>query len=544
MVSGKSPGLTRPDVNQWRGIRLVSAYRVFLAVALTAASIAEFGRTIFTPTDSYLFALVAWSYLGISLLFEATLELQVLSFRTQAHLHTATDIIVLSLLAFASGGPEGPLSLLLIIAVGMAAALLGGRSAIGYAAAGTLLTLGGALATAFFTNQPPPYTSTGFLGLALFMMATLVNSLEQRTRRWQLHSLAREREAQYRSALALRIIEQSDDGLIICQPDGGIEYINQAALTLLHPNKATAARYQGLPLNYQHPQLADTLAQWLKQPEKTRFDFDHPHRFRASFHYLKTELGPRALIMLLDLSAEDERVQRDKLASLGRLIASIAHELRNPLSSIRQASDLLPGAQTAEERNQLTDIIKRQTQRINRLVEDVLNAARTPRVQPVAIELQHWMAHFIAQQKALFDKQNPQIECHLGPDAPTIWFDRVHLEQILSNLVANAINHHPTGTDEPPFVRILLNRTQPGRFVLAVCDQNPIIPLDTRTAMFEPFFTTHQAGTGLGLFIARELAQANESDLAWHPADEQDNRGNCFTLDLKAAPDWHDNNDT
>ena len=533
--------LTQPEPNPWRGIRLVSAYRVFLSVGLVGVSLSDLGGHLFSPADSYQFAFFAWIYLATALLLEGALELRILPFRAQAHIHASIDLLFLNLLAFAAGGPEGPLSLLLIIAVGMAAALLGGRAAVGYAALGTLLALGVALGLTFWTEQTPPYTGAGFLGAALFMMAVLVNTLERRTKTWQQHSQAREREAHYRSALALRIIEQSDDGMIISQPDGQIEYINQAALALLHPSKAQAARYQNDRLDEQHPLLADTLNQWWQQPEKSRFDFDEPHRFRATLHHLNTELGPRALIVLLDLSAEDERVQRDKLAALGRLIASIAHEVRNPLSSIRQAADLLPGAQDQQERSQLTEIITRQTERINRLVEDVLQAARTPQVHAEAIELTPWLQRFIDQQQALFAAQHVNFEFSAPTTNPVVWFDRVHLEQILTNLVTNAINHQPKSAQHPPTIRLFCHNTATGRVVLEVCDQNPLIPLETRSAMFEPFFTTHQAGTGLGLFIARELTEANEARLSWQPANDHTQHGNCFTLDLKPATDTPDN---
>jgi len=518
----------------WRGLRLANAYRLLLALALSAAALTDRGPAVFGQTDPSLFMVTAWAYLFLALAFEWLLELRLTSFRPQIHLHTVGDLACLMLIAHASGGPEGPIALALVIAIGIAAVLHGGRPAVGYAAAGVLLVLGEAIYASLTQPDASHLTNSGFLGAALLLITLLVIAFERRASAWQHQSQARERQVRYLSELALRVIEQTDNGIAVSDPDGQIDYINDAARRMLADPGATASA-SSMRLGDLHPGVLDALRRW-HAGEGGQHDVDHPRRLRAQFHRIETALGPRALIVLLDLSAEDERVRRDKLAALGRLIASIAHEVRNPLSSIRQAAELLPESDTAAEREQLTSIITRHSDRINRLVEDVLGAARSPVVHAQVVDLAEWLTHFAASHRQGWETAGKPHELALNlPNGPALArVDTTHLWQVIDNLCDNA-ERHGLPHDGRLALRLRLDRAPPGGWQIRVCDNGPRIAAADRGALFEPFFTTHSQGTGLGLFVSRELALANRGELALEEPDASQATGNCFRLSLPAA---------
>jgi two-component system sensor histidine kinase PilS (NtrC family) len=540
--------LKEPD--NWRGIRLVNAYRVFLAFALVAASISGRGPQVFGQQDIYLFGFVAWGYLILAMGFEFLLELHVLPFRIQAHLHALGDLIVLTMVMHASGGPGGGVALLMIISVGLSAVLLGAGAAMGYAALATLMVLGETIYASVIDHYERQFAAAGFLGFALFVVVVLVATFEQRLQKVERLTQRRAQEVNYLSTLAVQIIEQSSNGVLISEPGGRVDYINSAARSLLLARRqedlapslagdASAALH--LRLQDAHPALAAALSAWSddEQPVKTAspsdsyvMEFEQPYRFRAEFHSLFTELGPRALIVLIDLTAEDARVQQNKLASLGRLTASIAHEVRNPLSSIRQATELLADAQSDDERQTLIPIIVRQSERINALVEGILDVARRPQVKPAPIDLGQWMQEFTELHR--LDWAANRVIWHVQPVPAgcTLTFDVSHLWQIMDNLVGNALRH---GRGDDGDVRLHLGaKIEPSGWVeLSVCDEGTGLTPQTHAALFEPFFTTHAEGVGLGLYISRELALANgaqlSADLPAITAGEPP-QGICFRL--------------
>lgn len=519
----------------WRGLRLANAYRLLLALALTAAALTDRGPAVFGQADASLFMLTAWTYLFLAMAFEWLLELRTLPFHPQVHLHTAGDLACLMLIAHASGGPEGPIALALVIAIGIAAVLHGGGAAIGYAAIGVLLVLGEAIYASWTQADANHLTNSGFLGAALLLITVLVIAFERRAAIWEHQSHAREREVRYLSELALRVIEQTDNGIIVSDPDGRIEYINAAARQMLGKREA-GSEVGDHRLPDLHPGVCDALRAWHAGSGGQQQDFDQPRRLRAQFHRIETALGPRALIVLLDLSAEDERVRRDKLAALGRLIASIAHEVRNPLSSIRQAAELLPESDTPEEREQLTEIITRHSDRINRLVEDVLGAARAPAVHAQKVDLVDWLARFADRRREAWQAAGETFTIRLDADveqAPAR-VDTTHLWQVMDNLCDNA-ERHGRPADGHLAIRLRVTAAAGQRWQLQLCDNGPRIPASERDALFEPFYTTHSQGTGLGLFVSRELALANRGELMLVEPTVTDEAGNCFRLCLPMA---------
>jgi len=216
------------------------------------------------------------------------------------------------------------------------------------------------------------------------------------------------------------------------------------------------------------------------------------------------------VVFVEDRSRAREQAQQLKLAALGRLTANIAHEIRNPLAAISHASELLQEEKRAEDRERLTRIIHDNTRRLERIVSDVLQLNRRDRAAADPIRLHPWLREFLAEFVANESAAPERFAVDAGADA-WIEFDREHLRQVMWNLLRNAARY---AGPESGAVRIAL-RGYGGRVELSVIDNGPGVPAARQGQLFEPFFTTEAKGTGLGLYLARELCDANRATLEY-----------------------------
>ena len=235
------------------------------------------------------------------------------------------------------------------------------------------------------------------------------------------------------------------------------------------------------------------------------------------------------VVFVQDVGRMRQQAQQMKLVALGRLTASIAHEIRNPLSSIGHAAELLdedPAMGEGEKR--LISIIHGNVGRLDRIVQEILYLNRRDRAHPEAIDATTYLGNF-AQEFCSVDKVPADCLDIQARTTLRMWFDRQHLYQVLWNLVRNAWRH---SQKRPGSVRVLLGPSPaPGHLVLDVHDDGPGVPPGAQAHLFEPFFTTEAQGTGLGLYIARELCEGNGARLEY-----VDNPGGGqFRITLKGA---------
>jgi len=239
-------------------------------------------------------------------------------------------------------------------------------------------------------------------------------------------------------------------------------------------------------------------------------DFEvHGRDVSLRLHDTGTQEG-FSVLFIEDTSRSREQAQQLKLAALGRLTANIAHEIRNPLAAISHAAELLNEEKRADDRERLTRIIHDNTQRLERLVTDVLQLNRRDRVAAERIALGPWLAEFLAEFNANAALPPGRIALDAARDE-RIAFDREHLRQVLWNLLRNAVHHAGAGSGA---VRIV-PRGYADRVELSVIDNGPGVPASSQGQLFEPFFTTDSKGTGLGLYLARELCAANQATLEY-----------------------------
>src|SRR5581483_9409771 len=227
------------------------------------------------------------------------------------------------------------------------------------------------------------------------------------------------------------------------------------------------------------------------------------------------------------------RAQQLKLAALGRLSASIAHEIRNPLAAISNAGQLLaenPDRNPEDER--LHGMIQRHSDRINRIINDILALSRRETGSPAVIAVPTWLQRAVLQYRESVATAKRDIRIEMATSAFDVVFDPNHLQQILVNLWDNAFQHG----GEKIAVTVRCLRVGPTRKpCIDVEDNGRGIEPELVDRIFEPFFTTAHQGTGLGLYLARELCEYNQASLSYVPRTEG---GACFRLalmEVKAA---------
>lgn len=375
----------------------------------------------------------------------------------------------------------------------------------------------------------------GLYGAALFAITGLLRLLSARLAAQERLAQLRGRDLESQLEINRLVIAQMEQGVIVVDADTRVRANNRAARALLgmNPNvQLTGQRLRDFPAL--RP-LTEAFAHWLEaeraagvwsnsviQPV-SRADGTEPVgdlQLRARFARPPSDGGGEFVIFLEDVRAVEERAQQLKLAAMGRLTASIAHEIRNPLAAIGHAGQLLAEETQAPLQQRLTSIVRENTLRLNRLVEDVLRVAR--REPPLGDDIdlgpfaEQWLAEFVRDRAVAPGVIALQVQPGLD-----VKFEQSHLRQILYNLVDNALRY---ASGRPRSVELIAERAPDdgGRVRLWVFDDGPGIAAEARNALFEPFYTTHARGTGLGLYIAREFCLANRSDLVYGARRELD----------------------
>jgi two-component system sensor histidine kinase PilS (NtrC family) len=234
------------------------------------------------------------------------------------------------------------------------------------------------------------------------------------------------------------------------------------------------------------------------------------------------------VIVLEDMQRVQDQAQQVKLAALGRLTANIAHEVRNPLSSISYATELLREGQINPAQARLTQIILDNTARLNRIVQDVMQLNRRDRVQEEEIMLAQRLQSLIDEITQTLRLPQSLIEISV-PNESKVVFDGGHFEQVIWNLCQNAVRYC---CGDYGVIKLNASNSEEGKVILDILDNGPGIDSDTELKLFEPFFTTESGGTGLGLYIARELCEANGATLNYRTRSEG---GACFRIVFGAS---------
>ncbi|WP_312263164.1 ATP-binding protein [Candidatus Igneacidithiobacillus taiwanensis] len=348
--------------------------------------------------------------------------------------------------------------------------------------------------------------------LALFAVAYLADNLVRYRERSAQEDALRAQEILDLNTLNREIIRQFDAGLLVLDRQNRVLFSNPLAQELAQ----LPADTNPYVLDQVQPDLGEFLRHADTIPERelsirtTKMASGKRLLWLRSIALANT---PFRLLTLRDASSLREKQREAQMAALGRLAANIAHEIRNPLSAIRHAAQLLAERSLDASGERLLQIIDRESQRLNRIVESVLEMLRPRAAHPAPIALTAWLPQILSQLRADPSLLDLQVELHGDDGLPLVSCDPEQLQQIFTNLLLNAAQHgKPPG--QPLRVEILLTPMQNQRAVeIRVRDYGQGIPEENLERIFEPFFTTESLGTGLGLPLVRELLRANRADI-------------------------------
>jgi two-component system sensor histidine kinase PilS (NtrC family) len=353
--------------------------------------------------------------------------------------------------------------------------------------------------------DPADFVRTGIICIAFFGTAIVARLLAQRVVANERLARERGRALDEQLRISERIIRDMDDGVLMVDGEGRVRLLNPRAGALLSTQTSDSGMLEALS-----PGLAERYRVWNSQAVEA-VEMLRPESGRLlRVRYLPpAEAGGHSLIYLEDMERVQAQAQQLKLAALGRLTANMAHEIRNPLAAISHAAELLAEEETDSLHQRLARIIHDNTRRLNRLVTEVLELGRRDRAQPEALRWRDFLSGFM-EELTLHDPSAAK-RVTVGEMDVELHFDRGHLYRVLWNLMGNALRH---SSAESGAVRLEARAAASAKSVeLHVVDDGPGVDEALRSQVFEPFFTTHGAGTGLGLYIARELCEASGARL-------------------------------
>lgn len=509
----------------WQALQYFNLYR--LLIALLFVGLIWIGQ-LPEPLGLYdkrLFSIVAHLYLLISIIIAIAIRLRLATYILQVASHVIIDIIMLSLMMYASNGLSSGFGMLLVIAVAGGSLLSARRIAVLFAAIATLVVLGHEAyiqVTRYFPE--PNYPHAGMLGVTFFATAILGHILAARVE--QSEALVKQHAVDLESLAQLNqfIVQRMQAGILVLDEDMRIRLVNESALILLGLRDV----YQNQPLQDASPELAVKLDEWLDHRENpvtvfrpVRGDVD----IQVTFTRLKPDTRFGILVLIEDMALMRQRAQDLKLASLGRLAASIAHEVRNPLGAISHAGQLLSeSGDINNEEDRLIQIIMEQSRRVNTIIENVQHISRREPSTPEQFLLKPWLEMFL--KEFMESKKIPEkaVKFTVKPADMQISMDPSQLQQVVWNLSENAVRYSRGNIKLEIHCGI---RKESRRPYIDIIDHGKGMNEEIVEHLFEPFFTTDSSGTGLGLYIARELCEANQAALHLHTNSEN---GCCFRI--------------
>ena len=508
----------------WRSIYFFNLYRLAVAGFLLLLTGMLGDAIALGERDPRLFLRTAVIYAVLALLLQVAISLRKPRFNVQLAMQMATDIVCVTLLAHTSGGIQSNLGILLLVSLAGAGMISRGRITLFYAALASIAVL---LQHAYvvLTQEATlgQFLQVGLLSVAYFVVAWMAHTLAK-------YAVASEKLATLRG-VDLANMAEANRLMIQDMPDGVLVVDERGVLRQGNPS---AQRLMGLALPLTSdatlescsPALARQFVAWREQPERgaqlLRLPGTH-HLVRVRFLPVQREGLWGAVVFLEDMQRIQAQAQQIKLAALGRLTANIAHEVRNPLSSISYAVELLQEDGQNAQQSRLLRIILDNSERINRIVQGVMQLNQRDRVhtetQALAQVLHTSIVSLCQSERVALEifQVEASADCMIN-------FDRGHLEQVLWNLCGNALRYC---SKQAASVRLLATRAEGGETVVEISDDGPGVTADSVQQLFEPFYTTSTGGTGLGLYIARELCEANSAVLEYVP---RAGGGACFRI--------------
>jgi two-component system sensor histidine kinase PilS (NtrC family) len=529
-----------PSDLAWRVVGLLNLYRLLVPLVLVAIQAVAGPQWALLVTHPKLFLGACIAYFTAAVLLIIARRLEWSSLRIVALVNAGVDAAAIGLILYASGGVSSGLGILLVLPVGAMAVLADHRDAFLIAAVAAIMVLAQQIFIGVENSAPATdYTTAGVLGGVLFLIALSAWPIANRLRESEALVRRREFDLANMAQLSQYIVQHLRESLLVVDTQDRIRLINESAAQMLGDSSA----YPEALLGESSPRLLYLLERWRQSegalpfpaPDQTFVAADGARVIRAHFAPLGGASPAPVMVFLEDTSLIAEKVQQSKLAALGRLSASIAHEIRNPVGAMSHAGQLLAeSANLSSDELRLTEIMRNNADRVNTIINNVLRLSKREDTRLERLSLQDWAAEF--QEEFCETMQLPQKRLRVRSAVPELEVraDPSQLHQIVWNLCENAFKHAlPEQPDESVEVhcgRLVSN----GRPFLEVIDRGAGVKPELAERIFEPFFSGGR-GTGLGLFLARELAQTNGATLLYEPGSQG---GSIFRLVFADPRRW------
>lgn len=504
----------KPRSSNWTSLRLINIFRVGFAALFFSQSFIT-SSPLLNIHNLSLYAWTSFGYLLLSLVFVLSAWIDRRNFQHQISTQIYIDIIAIILLMHSCGGISSGLGMLLIIAITVTGLLGKNSLATVFASLATV----GLLAEYFYASTLGNYqgtsTQVGLLGAALFATALVTQSLTRSIRSNEALINQQKRDVDNLSALNAEILQNMQSGVIALDSKDRVRHINDTAKAMLLKRFNSYYISLNVPFDVQSvlPDIYQSLLEWRESPEVSISLLSYEkgnNDLQISFHPLLTASQQGTLIFLDDVSRIKYKMQQAKLASLGKLTANIAHEIRNPLGAISHAAQLLGENHDLSTTDlRLSEIIQQHSSRINAIIEDIMQISRGRNASKDNIELQPWINNFAESFCLSGEACRNLIEIQISEPDLHIEFDSGQLSRILTNLCSNARTHG----DPALAVTIKAYTNEKQLTCIEVADQGPGIKGKELDKIFEPFYTTGHKGSGLGLYIVSQLCELNNSKI-------------------------------
>ncbi|MDP2141901.1 MAG: histidine kinase dimerization/phospho-acceptor domain-containing protein [Gammaproteobacteria bacterium] len=509
-----------------RILQIYNIYRLLLVLVLLVTFLTSATTTQLGIHDPGLFIDTLLAY-GIFSLLVMALIAPARTFSSRQYLLSAlfiVDIFAIGLITYSCRGVVSGLGLLHLVTIAAGGILVVGRISTFLAAIASIVTIYSEVYLSFTTDGVSnQYVQSGLLGVLLFATSLFLQTLAERMRRSAALTVEQATSIVNLEQLNHVIIQRMRTGIMVVDNRGSVITTNDAANRMLSLSSQddTTNPQSDAPRKLILPEILEQhLIAWKQNPGKRLPTFQSKKsgpQLQASFAYLNPNSDSGILIFLEDSSQFIQRVRQMKLASLGRLTASIAHEIRNPLGAISHASQLLQEAEgLSEPDRRLLDIVLNHCARVNLIIEDVLHMSRQKQDSAERINLHDWLMEFVANYCESHEVSGT-VSVDIKPRSTEVRIITSQFEQILNNLFENGLRYSAkaTGTATLKLKGGIARKGDQSTPVLHVIDEGHGVDATSEEQLFEPFHTTEATGTGLGLYISKELCEANQAQLSY-----------------------------
>ncbi|WP_269533570.1 nitrogen regulation protein NR(II) [Chitinimonas sp. BJYL2] len=524
-----SPPLPLISNDLWRSAKVFNLFRALMAMALLTASWWLHAKLFPDADDRTALHWMAGAYLLLVVVFGACLRQRWPRFPVLLGIQVAADIAFIVGVMHIAGGLKSGIGLMLLPYLAGAGLVSRGRTTLFHAALASIALLLQQLLQYVQSDSTNDLFQAALLCIACFATAWLAFRLARYATESEKLAERRGSELANMAQINRLILQDVSDGVLVLDETDVIRQFNQQAERLLGSGMIAGKT----SIASVSPPLARALAAWHAGAAELPEGLDlYPELVRPRF--MPVRVGTSAtgtVIFLEDIDRLRREAQQLKLAALGRLTANIAHEIRNPLSAIGHAAQLLAEDASDPTTLRLTRIMVENSRRLDKLVRAVLDLNRRDRAEPVDLRLHEWIHHFVQEFREVEGiAASIRVEC---PQGAVARFDEGQLHQVLWNLCRNGWRYGQHADDS---LQLRVVR-QGDAWALDVRDDGPGIAHADQIKLFEPFFTTDAKGTGLGLYIAREICAGNEAMLEYVPTPGgAAQQGACFRLTFPARP--------